>query len=111
MNKSKEPSECDCGSIVGCHLCGKSVREIENILLKPKSTVNGVIFKWKRRCSETAEKRTGRLKKLGETLVGRKNSEKGSETKSQVLVGGNLFPKNSKAHQALVLAAGLFVES
>ncbi|GFU06146.1 HTH_Tnp_Tc3_2 domain-containing protein [Trichonephila clavipes] len=42
----------------------KSVREIADILQKPKSTVSDVIVKWKRRGSETAEKRTGRPKIL-----------------------------------------------
>ncbi|GFW79518.1 hypothetical protein TNCV_128231 [Trichonephila clavipes] len=53
MSKSKELSEFDRGSIVGCHLCGKSVREIADILQKPKSTVSDVIVKWKPRGSET----------------------------------------------------------
>ncbi|GFX57873.1 transposable element Tcb1 transposase [Trichonephila clavipes] len=59
MSKSKELSEFDRGSIVGCHLCGKSVREIADILQKSKSTVSDVIVKWKRRGSETAEKQIG----------------------------------------------------
>ncbi|GFW95944.1 hypothetical protein TNCV_4173711 [Trichonephila clavipes] len=87
MSKSKELREFDHGSIVGCHLCGKSAREIEDILQKPKSTVSNVIVKWKRRGSETAQKPSGRPKILGEKQP--QNSEKGSETKSQVLVGGN----------------------
>lgn len=66
MSKSNELSEFDRGSIVGCHLCGKSVREIADILQKPKSTVSDVIVNWKRRGMETAEKRAGRPKKLGE---------------------------------------------
>ncbi|GFV12867.1 uncharacterized protein TNCV_2201661 [Trichonephila clavipes] len=66
MSKSKELSEFDRGSIVGCHLCGKSVRESSDILQKPKSTVSDVIVKWKLRGSETAEKRIGRPKVLGE---------------------------------------------
>ncbi|GFW61409.1 regulator of chromosome condensation 2 [Trichonephila clavipes] len=66
MSKSKELSEFDRGSIVGCHLCGKSVRKIADLLQKPKSTVSDVIGKWKRRGSETAEKRSGRPKILGE---------------------------------------------
>ncbi|GFS47774.1 uncharacterized protein TNCV_3597881 [Trichonephila clavipes] len=41
-------------------------REIAGILLKPKSTVSYVIVKWKRRGSETAEKRSGRPKILSE---------------------------------------------
>ncbi|GFX31844.1 hypothetical protein TNCV_171771 [Trichonephila clavipes] len=66
MGKSKELSEFDRGSIVGYHLCQKSVREIADILQKPKSTVRDIIGKWKRRDSETAEKRTGTPKILGE---------------------------------------------
>ncbi|GFV95930.1 RCC2 homolog [Trichonephila clavipes] len=66
MSKSKELSEFDRGSIVKCYLCGKSVREIADILQKPESTVSDVIVKRKRRGSETAEKRTGRPKILGE---------------------------------------------
>ncbi|GFX29168.1 regulator of chromosome condensation 2 [Trichonephila clavipes] len=66
ISKSKELSEFDRGNIVGCHLCGKSIREIADIRKKPKSTVSDVIVKWKRRGSETAEKRTGRPKILGE---------------------------------------------
>ncbi|GFS80642.1 regulator of chromosome condensation 2 [Trichonephila clavipes] len=49
-----------------CTAKRKSVREIADILQKPKSTVSDVIVKWKRRGSETAEKRTGRPKILGE---------------------------------------------
>ena len=63
MSKAKELSEFDRFSIVGCHLCGTSNREIADILQKPKSTV---IVKWKRRGSETAEKRTGKPKILAE---------------------------------------------
>ncbi|GFW92485.1 tRNA-binding domain-containing protein [Trichonephila clavipes] len=66
MSRSKELSEFNHGSIVGCHLCGKSVCEIADILQKPKSTVSDVIVKWKRRGNETQENRTGRLKILGE---------------------------------------------
>ncbi|GFU67303.1 transposable element Tcb2 transposase [Trichonephila clavipes] len=49
---------------LGCNLNGKSVRETLDILQKPKSTVSDVVVKWKRQCSETAEKRTGRPKIL-----------------------------------------------
>ncbi|GFX12891.1 hypothetical protein TNCV_283191 [Trichonephila clavipes] len=52
MSKSKELSEFDRGSIEGCHLCRKSVRETADILQKPKSTVSDVIVKWKRRENE-----------------------------------------------------------
>ncbi|GFW19153.1 regulator of chromosome condensation 2 [Trichonephila clavipes] len=42
------------------------IHENSDILQKPKSTVSDVIVKWKRRGCETAEKRAGRPKILGE---------------------------------------------
>ncbi|GFV56676.1 transposable element Tcb2 transposase [Trichonephila clavipes] len=48
MRKSKELRKFDRGSKMGCHLCEKSVREIADILQKPKSTVNDVIVKCRR---------------------------------------------------------------
>ncbi|GFT54310.1 hypothetical protein TNCV_2468001 [Trichonephila clavipes] len=42
------------------------IRSIADILQKSKSSVSDVIVKWKHRGSETAEKRTGRPKILGE---------------------------------------------
>ncbi|GFY23906.1 uncharacterized protein TNCV_3537001 [Trichonephila clavipes] len=53
MSKSKELRAFDRGCIVGCHLCRKSVNEIADILQKTKSTVSGVIVKWKRQNNET----------------------------------------------------------
>ncbi|GFW44932.1 regulator of chromosome condensation 2 [Trichonephila clavipes] len=85
MSKSKELSEFDRGSIVGCHISGKSIREIADILQKPKSTVRDVIVKWKRRSSKTAEKRTGRPKMLGE----RSRRTLKRVVKQNRLVGGN----------------------
>ncbi|GFW62863.1 uncharacterized protein TNCV_4452121 [Trichonephila clavipes] len=100
MSKSKELSEFDRGSIVRCHLCGKSVREIADILQKPKSTVSDVIVKWKRRGSETAEKRTGRQKILGERsrrTLKRVVKQNHKSTLVETL-------RNSKVNQELVLA-------
>ncbi|GFS86170.1 hypothetical protein TNCV_660591 [Trichonephila clavipes] len=55
MSRSKELNKFNRGSIVGCHLYLKSVREIADILQKPKSTVNDVIVKWKRRDMEISQ--------------------------------------------------------
>ncbi|GFX20377.1 hypothetical protein TNCV_3487351 [Trichonephila clavipes] len=107
MSKSKELSEFNRGSIVGCHLCGKSVREIADILQKPKSMVSDVMVKWKRRCSETVEKRTGRPKILGE----RSRRTLKRVVKQIASPRWWKFLSSSKVHQELVLAAGLSVES
>ncbi|GFW77921.1 hypothetical protein TNCV_3911311 [Trichonephila clavipes] len=106
MSKSKKLSEFDRGSIVRCHLCGKSVRGIADILEKPKSTVSDVIVKWERRGSETAEKRPGRPKILGE----RSRRTLKRVMKQICKPSWWKFLRSSKIHQELVLAAGLSIE-
>ncbi|CAI9536154.1 unnamed protein product [Staurois parvus] len=47
MGHSQELSEFMCGSVIGCHLCNKSICEIPLLLNIPQSTVSGIITKWK----------------------------------------------------------------
>ncbi|CAI9568591.1 unnamed protein product [Staurois parvus] len=47
MGRSKELSEFKLGTVIGCHLCNKSIREISFPLNIPRSTVSGIITKWK----------------------------------------------------------------
>ncbi|CAI9610232.1 unnamed protein product [Staurois parvus] len=47
MGCSQELSEFKHGTIIGCHLCNKSIREISLLLNIPRSSVNGIITKWK----------------------------------------------------------------
>ncbi|CAI9578113.1 unnamed protein product [Staurois parvus] len=47
MGRSQELSEFKRGSVIGCHLCNKSIREISLLLNIPQSTVSGIITKWK----------------------------------------------------------------
>ncbi|CAI9558705.1 unnamed protein product, partial [Staurois parvus] len=35
------------GAVIGCHLCNKSIRDISWLLNIPRSTVSGIIIKWK----------------------------------------------------------------
>ncbi|CAI9555722.1 unnamed protein product [Staurois parvus] len=46
MGHSQELSEFKRGTVIGCHLCNKSIHEI-SLLLIPQSTVSGIITKWK----------------------------------------------------------------
>lgn len=97
MSKWKELSDFDCGIIVWCHRCGKSVRDISDILYKSKSTVRAIV-KWKSgtastfRSSEPEENRIEPLNKI----IARPHWLK--------------LLKSLKVHQKLVLAAGLLVE-
>ncbi|CAI9571836.1 unnamed protein product, partial [Staurois parvus] len=36
------------GTVIGCHLCNKSICEISLLLNIPRSTVSGIITKWKK---------------------------------------------------------------
>ncbi|CAI9614499.1 unnamed protein product, partial [Staurois parvus] len=47
MGRSQELSECKHGTVISCHLCNKSIRDISLLLNIPRSTVSGIITKWK----------------------------------------------------------------
>ncbi|CAI9574342.1 unnamed protein product [Staurois parvus] len=48
MGRSLELSEFKRGTMIGCHLCNKSISEIFLLLNIPRSTVSGIITKWKK---------------------------------------------------------------
>ncbi|CAI9564146.1 unnamed protein product [Staurois parvus] len=43
MGRSQELSEFKCGTVMGCHLCNKSICEISWLLNIPQSTLSGII--------------------------------------------------------------------
>ncbi|CAI9585276.1 unnamed protein product [Staurois parvus] len=45
MGRSQELSEFRCGTVIGCHLCNKSIYEISLLLNIPRSTVSDIITK------------------------------------------------------------------
>ncbi|CAI9581178.1 unnamed protein product [Staurois parvus] len=45
MSHSQELSEFKRGTVIGCHLCNKSIHEISLLLNIPQSTVSGIITK------------------------------------------------------------------
>ncbi|CAI9531546.1 unnamed protein product [Staurois parvus] len=47
MGRLQELSEFKCGTVIGCHPWNKSIREISLLLNIPRSTVSGIITKWK----------------------------------------------------------------
>ncbi|CAI9581857.1 unnamed protein product [Staurois parvus] len=47
MGRSQELSEFKHGTVIGCHLCNKSIRVIFLLLNIPRSTVSGIITMWK----------------------------------------------------------------
>ncbi|CAI9610812.1 unnamed protein product [Staurois parvus] len=48
MDRSQDLSEFKRGTVIGCHLCNKSIYEMSLLLNIPRSNVSGIITKWKR---------------------------------------------------------------
>ncbi|CAI9581880.1 unnamed protein product [Staurois parvus] len=66
MGRSQELSEFKRGTVIGCHLCNKSIHEISLLLNIPKSTVRGIITKWKQLGTTATQQRSGRPCKMTE---------------------------------------------
>ena len=66
MGRSQELSEFQRGTVIGCHLCNKSSREISSWVNIPQSAVSGIITKWKRLGTTAAQPRSGRPGKMTE---------------------------------------------
>ena len=64
MGHSQELIEFQHGTVIGCHLCNKSSREISLLLNIPQSTVSGIITKWKRLGTTTTQPQSGRPRKM-----------------------------------------------
>ncbi|CAI9559213.1 unnamed protein product [Staurois parvus] len=60
MGRSQELSEFKRGTVIGCHLCYKSICEISLLLNIPRSTVSGIITKCKQLGTTTTQPRNDR---------------------------------------------------
>ena len=66
MGCSEELSDFKRGTVIGCHLCNKTVREMSWLLNIPRSTVSDIIRKWKRLGTTATQPRSGRQRKITE---------------------------------------------
>ncbi|CAI9555393.1 unnamed protein product [Staurois parvus] len=66
MGRSQELSEFKHGTLIGCNLCNKSFCEISLLLNIPRSTVSGIITKWKKLRTTATQPRRGRPRKMTE---------------------------------------------
>ncbi|CAI9597906.1 unnamed protein product, partial [Staurois parvus] len=57
MARFQELSEFKRGTVIGCHLCNKSTREISLLLNIPRSADSGIITKWKQLGTTATEPR------------------------------------------------------
>ncbi|CAI9579943.1 unnamed protein product [Staurois parvus] len=58
MGRSQELSEFKRSTVIGCHLCNKSICEFFLLLNIPQSTVSGIITKWKKLGTTAARPRS-----------------------------------------------------
>ncbi|CAI9590243.1 unnamed protein product [Staurois parvus] len=66
MGRSQELSEFKCGTVIGCHLCNKSICKSSLLLNIPRSSVSGIITKWKQLGTTATQPRRGRPCKMTE---------------------------------------------
>ncbi|CAI9591273.1 unnamed protein product, partial [Staurois parvus] len=64
MGRSQELTKCKCGTVIGYHLCNKSIRDISLLLNIPRSTVSGLKTKWKQLGTTATQPRSGRPRKM-----------------------------------------------
>ncbi|CAI9543075.1 unnamed protein product [Staurois parvus] len=66
MGCTQEHREFKCGTVIGCHLCNKSICEISLLLNIPQSTVSGIITQWKQLGTTATQSQSGRPCKMTE---------------------------------------------
>ncbi|CAI9568696.1 unnamed protein product, partial [Staurois parvus] len=62
----QELSEFKHGTVIGCPLCNKTIHEISLLLNIPRSTVSGIIAKWKQLGTTATQPQSGRSRKMKE---------------------------------------------
>ncbi|CAI9615799.1 unnamed protein product [Staurois parvus] len=66
MGPSQELSEFKRGTVIGRHLCNKSICEMSLPLNIPQSTVSGIITEWKQLGTTATQPQSGRPCKMTE---------------------------------------------
>lgn len=69
MDCSVELTEFECGPVIGCHHCKKSVCETSSFLDIPPSTVSGISAKWKCLGTTGTQPRSGRPRKVTQQVT------------------------------------------
>ncbi|CAI9555515.1 unnamed protein product [Staurois parvus] len=71
MGSSQELSDSKRGTVIGCHLCNKSIREISLLPNITRSTVSGIITKWKQLGTTATQLRSERGQRMLKSTVRR----------------------------------------
>ncbi|CAI9569560.1 unnamed protein product [Staurois parvus] len=68
MGRSQELSEFKRGTVIGCHLCNKSIYEISLLLNIPLTPVSGIITKWKQMGTTATQPRSAHCAEVANCL-------------------------------------------
>ncbi|CAI9554911.1 unnamed protein product, partial [Staurois parvus] len=68
---SQELIEFKRGTVIGCHLCNKSIQDISLLLNIPRSTLSGIITKWKQLGTTATQPRCERGQRMLKRTVRR----------------------------------------
>ncbi|CAI9574959.1 unnamed protein product [Staurois parvus] len=68
MGRSQELSDSKRGPVIGCHLCNKSLRDISWLPNIPRSTVSGIITKWKQ-LGTTVQPQSSKMTERGQRML------------------------------------------
>ncbi|CAI9598802.1 unnamed protein product [Staurois parvus] len=71
MDRSQELNELRRSTVIGCHLCNKSIHEISLLLNIVQSTVSGIITKWKQLGTTATQPRSERGQRMLQHTVHR----------------------------------------
>ncbi|CAI9549225.1 unnamed protein product, partial [Staurois parvus] len=66
MGRSQELSDFKRGTVIGYHLCNKSIHEISLLLNIPGSTVHGIVTEWKELGRTATQPQSGKPRKMTE---------------------------------------------
>ncbi|CAI9619484.1 unnamed protein product [Staurois parvus] len=88
MGRSQELSEFKRGTVIGCHMCNRSIHEISLLLNIPQSTVSGIITKWRQLETTATQPQSGRPCKMTEP-AGTVHAEAHSAQKSPTVCRAN----------------------
>ncbi|CAI9551649.1 unnamed protein product [Staurois parvus] len=80
MARCQELSEFKRGTVIGCHLCNKSIRDISWLLNIPRSTVSGIITKCKQLRATATQPPSGRQLTMTEHAEVRRSRQLSAES-------------------------------
>ncbi|CAI9556074.1 unnamed protein product, partial [Staurois parvus] len=101
MGCSQELSEFKRGTVIGCHLCNKSIHDISLLLDIPWSAVSGIITKWKQLGTTATQPRSERGQCMVKHTVRRKRQLSAESIAKDLQISCGLQISTTTVHREL----------